>query len=203
MYGWTGKICHVDLTKHQVTCQRPEAAFYERFIGGRGMGGYYLRACATMAWDDPGMVISLFAGPLVGTEAPTSGRAHWITKSPLTGLVGDASVGGNLATQLKRAGWDGMVISGRSAKPVGLVIRDSQVGFQDAARLWGMDADAVYAALDPQNAALACIGPAAENGVRFASIIVDQYHNTGRTGIGLSLAVKGLKYILVEGCGND
>jgi len=201
MYGWTGKILHIDLTRRCFEIEAPGADFYARHTGGKGMGGHYLRACATLAWDDPDMVVGLFTGPLVATTAPTSGRAHMISKSPLTGLVGDSSVGGKLGTRLKRAGWDGLVITGRSEAPVGLEIHDDRVVFQNASHLWGQDTESVHQALDPRKAALACIGPAAENGVRFASVTTDRHHSAGRCGLGASLAAKGLKYILVNGSG--
>ncbi len=201
MNGWTGKILLVDLTRRRTEIRAPEPDFYRQYIGGKGVGGYYLRSCAKLDWDHPDMVITLFTGPLVGTTAPTSGRAHLVSKSPLTGLVGDASVGGKLATRLKRAGWDGVVLTGQSDAPVGLEIQDDRVSLTDAAHLWGKDAEAVHQALSPGKAGLAVIGPAAENGVRFASITTDRHHSAGRSGLGLSLAAKKLKYILVNGSG--
>ncbi len=201
MYGWTGKILHVDLTRRQIEVEKPGLDRYAFYTGGKGLGGYYLRHCAALDWDHPEMMVGIFTGPLVATSAPTSGRGHWVSKSPLTGLVGDASVGGKLATRLKRAGWDGVVIHGRSESPIGLEIHDDQVVFKDADHLWGMDTAAVHAAVQPKKAGLACIGPAAENGVRFASVTVDRHHAAGRAGLGLSLAAKNLKYLLVNGKG--
>ncbi len=201
MHGWTGKILHIDLTRQRFEVETPDADTYLRYTGGKGLGGYYLRSCARLNWDHPDMVLGLFTGPLVATTAPTSGRGHMISKSPLTGLVGDASVGGRLATQLKRAGWDGVVIAGRSDHPVGLEIDDEKVTFRPADHLWGRDTEAVNIALKPKKAGLACIGPAAENGVRFASVTTDRHHSAGRTGLGLSFAAKHLKYILVNGSG--
>jgi aldehyde:ferredoxin oxidoreductase len=201
MYGWTGKILHIDLTRKRVAVETPDPDFYAHYTGGKGLGGYYLRKCATLNWDHPEMVVGIFTGPLVATTAPTSGRAHMVSKSPLTGLVGDASVGGKLATRLKQAGWDAVVICGRSDTPVGLEIDNDQVRFQDAAHLWGRDTEAVHVALNPKTAALASIGPAAENGVRFASVTTDRHHAAGRTGLGLSLAAKKVKYLLVNGTG--
>lgn len=201
MYGWTGKILHIDLGTGKTRVETPETAFYSRLIGGKGMGGHYLKPVAALDWDHPQMPISLFTGPLTGTIAPTSGRAHLVSKSPLTGCVGDSSVGGKLATQLKRAGWDGMVITGKSPCPVGIEIRDNQVKFPGADHLWGKDTREVSGTLAPGKAGLACIGPAAENGVRFASVTTDNHHSAGRTGLGLSFAAKNLKYILVRGTG--
>jgi len=201
MYGWTGKILHVDLTRERFEVETPDLDFYRQTIGGKGMGGFYLRQCAGLAWDHPDMVVCLFTGPMVATIAPTSGRAHLVSKSPLTNLVGDSSVGGKLATQVKRAGWDGIVITGKSSSPTGIEIHDSQVKLCRADHLWGLDTQKVHEHLAPGKAGLACIGPSAENEVRFASITIDQHHSAGRTGLGLSFGVKNLKYLLVSGKG--
>jgi aldehyde:ferredoxin oxidoreductase len=203
MYGWTGKILHANLETKRLEIETPDlAGVYENCIGGKGLGGYFLRRCATLDWNHPDMIVGLFSGPLVATLSPTSGRAHMISKSPLTGLVGDSSVGGRLATVLKRAGWDGLVITGRSNRPVGLEIRDGNVEFRNATTLWGLDTESVYAKLHPKKASLATIGPAAENGVRFASVTVDGHYSAGRTGMGLCFAAKNLKYILIDGTGH-
>lgn len=201
MYGWTGNILHIDLTRHTTEVETPEQDLYDRFIGGKGLGGYYLRLASGLEWDDPAMPLSLFTGPLTATVAPTSGRLHMVSRSPLTGCVGDASAGGKLGTQLKRAGWDGVVITGQSPYPVGIEIRDRTVRFTRCDHLRGKDTGQVQQLLDPKKAGLACIGPAAENGVRFASVTVDRHHSAGRTGLGLSFAAKNLKYIRVAGSG--
>ncbi len=201
MYGWTGKILHVDLGKRRFDVEEPGMDLYGLYTGGKGLGGLYLRSCAGLDWDHPDMVLTLFTGPLTGTIAPTSGRAHLTTKSPLTQGVGDSSVGGKLATRLKQAGWDGIVIRGQSSSPVGLEIRDGKVEFRNAEALWGLDTEAVHQIVKPGKASLAAIGPAGENGVRFASVTTDRHHAAGRGGLGLVLAVKQLKYILVNGSG--
>ncbi len=202
MYGWTGNILHINLTTQDFQVETPGMDFYRKYLGGKGMGGYYLRQCATLPFDHPDMVISLFTGPLVATIAPTSGRGHLVSKSPLTGLVGDASMGGKLPTQLKRAGWDGMVITGKSPHPIGIEISNARVKFYRADSLWGMDTHQVHNTLSPKKAGLACIGPAGENGVWFASVTVDRHHAAGRSGLGLCFGVKNLKYLLVEGQGH-
>ncbi|MBU1343858.1 MAG: aldehyde ferredoxin oxidoreductase family protein [Proteobacteria bacterium] len=202
MYGWTGKILQIDLTKKKVETQTQNLDVYNRCVGGKGFGGNYLRQCATLPWDHSDMVICIFTGPLVGTISPTSGRTHIVSKSPLTGLVADSSVGGRLATRLKRAGWDGIVIKGKSRTPVGITIKDRQVEIKDAGTLWGLDTALAHKQINPGKAALAVIGPAAENGVRFASIAVDRHFTAGRSGLGLCLAQKKIKYILVDGTGH-
>ncbi|MCK4768419.1 MAG: aldehyde ferredoxin oxidoreductase, partial [Desulfobacula sp.] len=182
MHGWTGNILVINLTKKSIEIEKPGLDIFNRYVGGKGLGGRYLRQCATLPWDHPDMVICIFTGPLTGTISPTSGRAHILSKSPLTGLVGDSSVGGKLATRLKRAGWDGIVIKGKSETPVGITIKDNRVEFKEANGLWGLDTNAVHKQIRPGNASLAAIGPAAENGVRFASIIVDRHFAAGRSG---------------------
>lgn len=201
MFGWTGRILHIDLTNQKVEIEEPAPDFYHKYVGGKGLGGYYLRQCPALNFDHPDMVISFFSGPLVGTISPTSGRGHIVSKSPLTGLVGDSSVGGKLATRLKRAGWDGIVIKGKSPEPIGICIKDSKIEFKNAADLWGLETDTAHKKINPGKASLAVIGPAAENGVRYASITVDRHFAAGRAGLGLSLAVKKIKYILVDGTG--
>ena len=202
MYGWTGNILVIDLTKKGFEIENPHLDILNQYVGGKGFGGRYLRECANLAWDHPDMVFCIFTGPLTGSTSPTSGRAHMVSKSPLTGLVGDSSVGGKLATRMKRAGWDGIVIKGKSKTPVGITIKDNLVEFKDATGLWGLDTHAVYKKIRPGNKSLMSIGPAAENGVRYASIIVDQYFAAGRSGLGLCLAKKKIKYLLVDGTGH-
>ncbi|MCF8092501.1 MAG: aldehyde ferredoxin oxidoreductase [Desulfotignum sp.] len=202
MYGWTGKIAWIDLTRQKTNTLSLSPDTYARFLGGKGMGGFFLRPCAELAWDHPDMPVCLFTGPLTATIAPTSGRSHMVSLSPLTGLVADASMGGKIGVQLKRAGWDGLVITGKSKCPVGIEIQDSRITLMPAAHLWGLPTNMVHDALSPGRAGLACIGPAGENGVRFAAVIVDRYHAAGRTGLGLNLGTKKIKYIRVSGTGS-
>jgi aldehyde:ferredoxin oxidoreductase len=201
MYGWTGKIALIDLTRHKTDTLSLSPDTYAKHLGGKGMGGLFVRPCATLAWDHPDMPVCLFTGPLTATIAPTSGRSHMVSLSPLTGLVADASMGGKTGVQLKRAGWDGIVITGKSGHPVGIEIHDSHITLVSAKNLWGMTTNAVHTALSPGKASLVCIGPAGENGVRFASVITDRYHAAGRTGLGLNLGAKKLKYIRISGTG--
>ena len=201
MYGWTGKIARIDLTRQKIDAQPLSPDTRARYLGGRGMGGFFLQPSATLDWDHPDVPVCLFTGPLTATAAPTSGRCHMVSVSPLTGLMADASLGGKIGVQLKRAGWDGIVITGRSETPLGIEISDNRITLVSAENLWGMTTDAVHQHLNPKKAALACIGPAGENRVRFAAVITDRHHAAGRTGLGMCLGAKKLKYILVSGTG--
>lgn len=202
MYGWTGKILHINISDKTVDIETPCVDILNQYVGGKGLGGRYLRQKAQLPWNHPDMVFCIFSGPLAGTSSPTSGRAHMVSKSPLTGLVADSSVGGKLATRLKKAGWDGLVITGKSPSPVGIHIMDDHIEFQDAAFVWELDTHDTHRKLAPKKASLVTIGPAAQNGVRYASIIVDQHFAAGRSGLGTCLAEKKIKYILVNGTGH-
>lgn len=198
--GWTGKVLEVDLTDGSHRIVEPDPEIYHRFIGGKGLCGHYLLPRATLPWDDPQMPLLLFTGPLVGTAAPTSGRMTVMTRSPLTGTVGDASVGGKLGTRIKRAGLDGIVVTGRSRGWIGLEIADGRVDLVDASALAGLRVGQAAARLEGRGS-VALIGPAAEQGVKFASLMVDRHYAAARGGIGLGFAAKRLKYVAVRGSG--
>lgn len=202
MTGWTGRVLHIDLTLKKSRVELCDQDIHRFYLGGKGFCSRYLRECASLPWDHRDMVITVFTGPLTGTFSPTSGRTHMASKSPLTNLVGDASVGGRLGFNLKKAGWDGIVITGISSRPVGIEIQNEQVTFEDAAAWWGLTTSQVCRGIPPGKASLSVIGPAAENGVRFASVTVDQHHAAGRTGLGLSFAQKKIKYLKILGTGN-
>ncbi|MDQ1256031.1 MAG: aldehyde:ferredoxin oxidoreductase, partial [Candidatus Hydrogenedentes bacterium] len=198
MYGWTGKILHIDLTDRAHGVEQPAEALYHTRIGGKGLAGAYLRPHATRDWRDPEMPLLFMTGPLVGTVSPTSGRMCIMSRSPLTGTIGDASVGGQLGTQIKRASFDGIVITGRSKRSVGIEIANGIVTFRDATDCIGTTATALYGQLKDRGA-VALTGPAAENGVLFSSVMVDGAYTAGRNGLGLIFAAKNLKYVTVSG----
>jgi aldehyde:ferredoxin oxidoreductase len=202
-YGRTGTVLHIDLTTGTAKTEHPEDGPYERFLGGRGLAGHYLRPFADREHTDPDLPLLIFTGPLTGTESPTSGRGTILSRSPLTGTVCDGSIGGGLPTRLKKAGYDGLVITGRAPAPCGIEIDDDAVRVVETT-LWGKDTDAVLNALEqrlPEDASLACIGPAAENGSLLASVAVDHRHGGVRGGLGLVWAAKNLKYLTVRGTG--
>lgn len=200
MYGWHGKILHINLSDKTSRIEEPSSAMYEKFIGGKGLAGQYLYDTIALPWDSPDMPLLFFTGPLVDTPSPTSGRMAIASRSPLTGTVGDTSVGGKLGTQIKRAGIDGIVITGRSGDWCGVSIRDGAVEFRDAAGLRGKSASETLRDIE-SGGSTAVIGPAAENGVLFASIMIDGHYSSGRGGLGLVMAAKHLKYLTVSGSG--
>lgn len=173
------------------------------FLGGRGLGGYFLRDFATLPCDHPDLPLTIASGPLTGTDAPASSFCHITTRSPLTGTVGDASAGGRLGAELKRAGFDALVVTGRAARPCGIEISDDEVRLTDAAMLSGLPTHDVFTRLRQRlpHGSLAATGPAAESGSLFATLLVDLYHQAGRCGVGRVFGLKNLKYLAVRGRG--
>jgi len=199
--GWTGKILHIDLDRSTIDIIRPAAEIYHKYLGGKGLAGYFLSPKVTLPWNHRRMPLLVFTGPLVGTAAPTSGRSTIMSRSPLTGTIADTSVGGRLGFQLKRAGWDGIIITGQSETPCGIEIVDDTIQIVDAGELWGQDTATIFSILGDGSQSVATIGQAAENGVCFSALMVDKHHVAGRTGIGLCFAAKKLKYLSVQGSG--
>ncbi len=198
--GWTGRVLHIDLTDRSTRTINPPEKIYREYLGGRGIAGYYLKPCCTEPWNSPDMNLIFFTGPLAGTASPSSGLLSVMSISPLTGTVCHSSAGGNFGSMVKRAGWDGIVITGKSGSLCGISISNGIVEFSDASDLKGKNRSAVSASLPPYGSA-AVTGPAAENGVLFAGISFDGSSFAGRGGLGLVMAEKGLKYIHVSGTG--
>ncbi|MGE5310297.1 MAG: aldehyde ferredoxin oxidoreductase family protein [Nitrospirota bacterium] len=200
MDGWSGSILHIDLSAWTSRLENPAAATYRAWIGGKGLAGLFLYPHIRRPWNDPELPLIFMAGPLVGTASPTSGRMCIMSRSPLTSAVGDASVGGSLGTELKRAGLDGLLVTGQSERLCGIEIVDHQVMIREAESLRGVGTGPLRSHLKGKGG-VACVGPAAEVGVLFASIIVDGSYAAGRGGLGLLFAAKNLKYLTVKGSG--
>ncbi|WP_229594531.1 aldehyde ferredoxin oxidoreductase family protein [Pseudodesulfovibrio sediminis] len=201
--GWTGSVLHLDLTEKSVETRHPDLSVYTKYMGGKGLTGYYLRPHATKEYTDPDLPVIIATGPLTGTAAPTSGRGTIMSRSPLTGAICDTSVGGRLATQLKQAGYDAIVITGMSDTPCGIEILDGDARIVPT-QLGGTTTDTLFDQLTPSlpnDASIACIGPAGENGSPMAAIMVDRHHAAGRGGLGMIWGAKNLKYLSVHGTG--
>ena len=198
MFGWTGKILEIDLDLRRATLQFPSADYYHTHLGGKGIAGQILQPYITKDWNHPDMPLVFAAGPLVATPAPTSGRMVIASRSPLTGTIGDASVGGRLGFHIKRAGYDAVVVTGRARQWTGVIVEDGNVSFQDASGFINLPVSKRLQGIKKKGAC-ALIGPAAENGVRFASIMVDGHFAAGRGGLGLVMAAKNMRFLNVRG----
>ncbi|MBI3914264.1 MAG: aldehyde ferredoxin oxidoreductase family protein [Chloroflexi bacterium] len=203
-YGYTGKILRVDLTQRKTEIETHDDAFYRAYLGGRGMIAYYLLKELPRGIDafDPRNLLIFAAGPLTGAAFSGQGRNGVGAKSPLTSGFGNAEGGGYWGAELKRAGFDGIIVSGTADKPAYLWIHDGVCEFRDGSHLWGKTTgeteDALRAELNDRAIRTALIGPAGENRVRFAAIVNDRSHFVGRNGLGAVMGSKNLKGIAVR-----
>jgi len=206
MHGWRGKILRVDLTKGEIKEEKLDAPAARNYIGGRGLGIYYLNREGDAKCDplSPENMLVMATGPLTGTPAPTGARYMVMTKGPLTGALTCSNSGGQFPQELKRAGLDALIITGRAAEPVYLWIDKGQAKLRPAGQLWGKTVpettDLLRGETDPK-AKVACIGPAGEKLVLFAAIMNDKYRAAGRSGVGAVMGAKNLKAVAVRGEG--
>ncbi len=203
-YGYTGKILRVDLTNRKIDVETREDAFYRAYLGGRGMVAYYMLSELPRGVDaySPDNLLVFAAGPLTGTAVSGQGRNGAGAKSPLTDGFGNAEGGGFWGAELKRAGFDGIVVKGRADKPVYLWVHDGRAELRDASHLWGQTTgpteDAIRRELNDRAIRTALIGPAGEQRVRYAAIVNDRSHFVGRNGLGAVMGSKNLKGIAVR-----
>src|SRR5438128_2473567 len=204
-YGYWNKILHVSLGEGRTWVEEPGDTFFRRYAGGRGLIAHYLLQYVPKDADPlgPDNILVIAPGVITGAPVPGAGRHSVGAKSPLTGGFGESESGGYWGAELKRAGWDAIVLHGVSPTPVYLWINDGAVEIRDASHIWGKITgeveDAILAELGELRIRVAQIGPAGENRVRFASIANDLNEVAGRTGMGAVMGSKRLKAIAVRG----
>jgi len=205
--GYAGSILEVDLSRKQFIKKPVEEAVLRKFLGGKGLGAEIIYDRLGPKTDPLGSenCIVVATGPLTGTFAPTMASKYVIvTKSPLTNIFLDTNIGGFFGAELKYAGYDALIIHGRSEAPVYLLIEDSHLELRSTKDLWGMGSIEVQKAIKDelgQDVRVISIGPAGERLVKFACIVGDFYRNAGRGGAGAVMGSKGLKAIAVRGTG--
>ena len=204
-FAYWNKILHADLTKGETWVEEPGDAFYRRYGGGRGYIAHYLLKHVPQGADPfgPENVIVFAPGVLTGSPVPGAGRHSVGAKSPLTGGFGEAEAGGFWGAEVKRAGWDAIVVHGASETPVYLWINQDEVEIRDASHLWGKVTGDVQEAIREEHGdnfiRVAQCGPAGEKLVRFACVANDLNEVAGRTGLGAVMGSKKLKAIAVRG----
>jgi aldehyde:ferredoxin oxidoreductase len=204
--GYTGKVLRINLTDQTATKEDLPLEVAKNFIGGAGFGIKYLFDEVKAGTDPlgPDNKLIFASGPLSGTSVPCASRMAVTGKSPLTGAVGMALSGGHFPVELKFAGYDALIIEGKSEKPVYVWIKDGEVKFRGAKKLWGMKTldtqQIIKNELKDQNVRIACIGPAGENQIKIASII-NEWRAIGRKGLGAVMGSKNLKAIAIRGSG--
>jgi len=205
-----GRFLEIDLSKEKTSEMEVEPEVIKKFIGGKGIGAYFLYTFLKPKTDplSPENLLMFLNGPLTGTPFPSSGRTTVVTKSPLTGLYLDCHAGGYFGPELRKAGWDGIIVKGKSKDPVYLWIMDEEVEFRDASRIWGLPISKTVEKIRTETdkkAHIASIGPAGENLVKFAAIMIDRDEDPWRAGVaarggpGAVMGSKNLKAIAVKG----
>ena len=203
IFGWTGKLLRIDLSTQQTRAEKIPEEILHHFIGGKGLGTYYLFKEVPPLADPLGHEnrFYLTTGPVQGTSIPITGRCTAISKSPLTGLFLDSNMGGHLGPELKRAGYDMLVVQGQAEKPVWLHITEKDITINEASKYWGKTTHETELALrkaDPKTQVLST-GPAGEHLVRFACLTHNYFRNFGRGGLGTVFGSKNLKAIAIRG----
>ncbi|MBI2909043.1 MAG: hypothetical protein HYX92_15475 [Chloroflexi bacterium] len=205
--GFMGKILRVDLTSGKITAQDlPPEAVLRKYIGGFGLGlrFVYDECPPGVAATDPECPLTFFTGPLTGTRMPAATNLTCTTVNFDTGYtIGRSHTHGAFGIMLKRAGYDGLIVTGRAEKPVFLWISEDGVEIRDASSLWGQDShdteDLVKEAVRQPRASVAAIGPAGENLCAGAMICNDKNHSMSHSGPGGVMGAKKLKAIAVYG----
>lgn len=199
------KIAYIDLTTGKIEKKDIPESMRRLYLGGRGLDMYLLYNHIKPGIDPlgPENVVTVSAGFLGGTPAPSSSRIHAGAKSPLTGFIGSTNSGGYFAPELRFAGFDHLVFKGRSEKPVYLWVHDGEIEIRDASGIWGHDTfetqQMIKDELDNHDVKVFCIGQAGENLVRFANVRTGAKNAAGRTGIGAVMGSKKLKAIAARG----
>lgn len=205
-YGFTGKILEVNLTDGSISCRESKEEYFREYLGGSGYGAkiLYDEFDHTVDPFSPDNPIIFMNGLLTGLPIPTAAKSSFVSKSPLTGIWGESTVGGYFGPEVKRCGYDGIIIKGKSEKLVYLWITDEKVEIRSAEELAGKDVfetAKIIKSLTHEKAEIASIGPAGENLNKIAAIMIGEgeIRAAGRCGIGAVMGSKNLKAIAVKG----
>lgn len=206
LYGYMGEVLKINLSNKDIKKEKLTEGDLRKFIGGSGLGAKYLFELTGQQTDPLGEdnVLIFMTGPITGIKSFSADRFEVITKSPLTEIFAESNCGGRWGSMLKKSGFDGIIISGRSDKPVNIYINNKEVKILDASSTWGLDTfdtqSKLKETINPR-CEIVCIGPAGEKLVRYASIATGSKNSriTGRCGCGTVMGSKKLKAIAVYG----
>ena len=207
MAGYCEKLLRINLSTGKIDKENLDTELAKKFLGGRGLGTYFLmkEVAADVAPLSAENKLIFATGPLTGSQAPTAGRYMVVTKSPLSGTVASSNSGGFWGAELKRAGYDLIIIEGKSDKPCYISINDEAVEIRGAEKYWGKlvgeTTDLLLEEIADIKAKVATIGPAGEKLLLLACIMNDKYRAAGRSGVGAVMGSKNLKAIVVRGSG--
>lgn len=204
-FGYWDKVLHIDLSEGRTWTESLGGDWFRRYGGGRSLIAHYLLTEVPTGADPlgPENVLVFAPGVATGTPVPGAGRHSVGAKSPLNNGFGESEAGGYWGAELKRAGWDGIVVHGAAARPTYVLIKDGAVELRDASHVWGQLAAEVEDILRAESGEPHCritqCGPAGEKLVRFALVGNDLNEVAGRTGMGAVMGSKKLKAIVVRG----
>lgn len=204
MKGWIGKLIRVNLSNSSIKVENLKMDDAKLYLGGRGLGSKYLfdEIDPTIDPLTPENKLIFMTGPLTGTYATCAGRYNVVAKAPLTGTIGAANSGGHFGPELKFAGYDGIIFEGKADSPVYLSIHDDEIELKSAEHLWGknvFETTDILLEENEEDARVACIGPAGEKQVLFATVMNDKDRAAGRSGLGAVMGSKNLKAVVVRG----
>ena len=203
-FGYNGKILHVDLTLGTFREESLSDEIYRLYVGG-GLLGTYLLLRDTKPGIDPlgsDNLLIFISSVIAGLEGVGLARFSVVTKSPLSGGIGETRCEGPWGSALKASGYDALVVRGQSALPVYLLIDGGRLSLRPAEGLWGRDTAVVSNALEKRHGSqvhVAAIGPAGESQVRYASVVADRDYQAMRLGVGAVMGAKRLKAIALTG----
>lgn len=205
MFGFAGKLLRVNLSTGKITHEPLSEELARDYLGGQGFAARILYDELELGIEPlgPKNKIVVAAGVLTGTAAPVGNRCLIASKSPLTGIWGDAAFGGAFGGELKRAGFDAVIVEGASERPVYLWINDGRAEIRDASQLWGQETGPAQETIQGEvgKAIVLGMGPAGENMVSYASALNELRFAAGRGGMGAVMGSKNLKAIAVKGSG--
>jgi aldehyde:ferredoxin oxidoreductase len=205
LYGWTGINLEVDLSRGNIEKKEGDSKLAEAYLGGKGTNAKLLwdRVPPETASFSPDNALIIGSGVLTGTIIPSANRVFISCKSPVTNMHSYSALGGFLGPEIKHAGYDTIVISGKSPSPVYLWINDDKIEIRDARHLWGKGTQETQTVLREElrnnKVQIACIGPAGENKVFLASIEHATGASASRGGVGAIMGYMNLKAIAVYG----
>ena len=203
--GYNKKILKINLNDLSYTVEKKDDYFYRTFMGGSAMALYFLLTEMEKGVDPlgPSNILVLSTSVLTGTPIPGASRYTVASKSPLTNGFAESEAGGYFSVELKRAGYDAIIIKGKSTKPIYLWITNEKVEFRDAAHLWNHDTGyaqyKIREELQDKKISILSIGQGGENQVRYACLVSDLRHANGRTGLGAVFGSKNIKAIAARG----
>lgn len=199
-----GKIVYIDLSNLKIQAENISNEFRRQFLGGRGINMYllYTHTSSDINPLAPENVLIIGVGLLTGIKGPSTSRCSISGKSPETGLIGDSNIGGYFGAELRKTGYDHLVISGQAKEPVYILIENESITINDASSIWGKDTIETMEILKKKYGDVSqslCIGQAGEKLVRFACVRSGWKNTAARTGMGCLMGSKKVKAIVVEG----